>query len=125
MTRTLGFHFIQSFKEHEISDPYKAHEIGLKWAEKFIGDKFQYIISTHVDKGHVHNHIIINSVSLAGKKFYANKQSLKDVRDFSDEVAKEYNLSTIPVNKNAVPKSYKEWNEEKRGNSWKAHIKQD
>lgn len=122
---TLGFHFIQSFKENEITDPYKAHEIGLKWAQKLFGDKYQFIISTHMDKGHYHNHIIINSVSLDGKKFNACKQSLKDARDFSDEVAKEYNLSTIPFNKNAVPKSYKEWNEEKRGNSWKAHIKQD
>lgn len=122
---TLGFHFMQSFKENEINDPYIAHEIGLKWAEKMFGDKYQYVLSTHIDKGHIHNHVVINSVSLGGKKFNACKQSLQDARDFSDEVAKEYNLSIIPQNENAVPKSYKEWNEEKRGNSWKAHIKQD
>lgn len=122
---TLGFHFIQSFKEKEITDPYKAHEVGLKWAEKMFGDKYQFILSTHMDKGHYHNHIIINSVSLDGKKFNACKQSLKDARDFSDEIAKEYNLSTIPYNKNSVPKSYKEWNEEKLGTSWKSHIRDD
>lgn len=122
---TLGFHFIQSFKENEIRDPYQAHEIGLKWAGKLFADKYQFIISTHVDKGHVHNHIIINSVSLDGKKFNACKQSLQDARYFSDEVAKEYNLHVIPFNKNAVPKSYKEWNEERKGNSWKSHIKGD
>ncbi|OMD35672.1 hypothetical protein BSK52_26595 [Paenibacillus odorifer] len=122
---TLGFHFIQSFKENEINDPYKVHEIGLKWADKLFGDKYQFIISTHLDKGHYHNHIIINSVSLEGKKFNACKQSLKDARDYSDEIAKEYNLNIIPFNKDSVPKSYKEWNEEKRGTSWKAHIKKD
>lgn len=122
---TLGFHFIQSFKENEIDDPYKAHEIGLKWADKMFGNKYQFIISTHLDKGHYHNHVIINSVSLDGKKFNACKQSLKDARDYSDEIAREYNLSVIPYNKDSVPKSYKEWNEEKRGNSWKAHIKND
>lgn len=122
---TLGFHFIQSFKENEISDPYKAHEIGLKWADKMFGDKYQFIISTHLDKGHVHNHVIINSVSLEGKKFNACKKSLQEARDFSDEISKEYDLNIIPYNKESVPKSYKEWNEEKRGNSWKAHIKSD
>lgn len=122
---TLGFHFIQSFKENEIEDPYKVHEIGLKWAEKMFGNKYQFIISTHLDKGHYHNHVIINSVSLEGKKFNACKQSLKDAREYSDEIAKQYNLNVIPFNKDAVPKSYKEWNEEKRGDSWKAHIKND
>lgn len=122
---TLGFHFIQSFKENEINDPFKAHEIGLKWAERMFGNKYQFIISTHLDKGHYHNHIIINSVSLDGKKFNACKQSLKDARDYSDEIARQYNLNVIPFNKNSVPKSYKEWNEEKRGTSWKAHIRTD
>ncbi|MEC0182320.1 relaxase/mobilization nuclease domain-containing protein [Paenibacillus peoriae] len=122
---TLGFHFMQSFKENEITDPYKAHEIGLKWAEKMFGDKYQYVLSTHIDKGHIHNHVVINSVSLSGKKFNACKQSLQDARDYSDEIAKEYSLSVIPPNEHAIPKSYKEWNEEKRGNSWKAHIKHD
>lgn len=106
---------MQSFKENEITDPYKAHEIGLKWAEKMFGDKYQYVLSTHIDKGHIHNHVVINSVSLNGKKFNACKQSLQDARDYSDEIAKEYSLSVIPQNEHAIPKSYKEWNEEKRG----------
>lgn len=58
---------MQSFKENEITDPYKAHEIGLKWADKMFGDKYQYVLSTHIDKGHIHNHVVINSVSLSGK----------------------------------------------------------
>ncbi|WP_433947005.1 relaxase/mobilization nuclease domain-containing protein [Paenibacillus sp. SN-8-1] len=124
-TGTLGFHFIQSFKEKEINDPYKAHEVGLKWAEKMFGNKYQFIISTHMDKGHYHNHIIINSVAIDGRKFNACKQSLQDARDLSDEVAREYNLSVIPFNEKSVPKSYKEWNEEKKGTSWKAHIRTD
>ncbi|MCJ8010141.1 relaxase/mobilization nuclease domain-containing protein [Paenibacillus sp. KQZ6P-2] len=122
---TQGFHFIQSFKPNEISDPYKAHEIGLKWAAKMFGNKYQYIISTHLDKGHLHNHIIINSVSLGGKKFNACKSSLQEARRLSDEVAKEYDLGIIPVNKDTESKSYKEWKEEKNGLSWKATIKND
>lgn len=122
---TLGFHFIQSFKENEITDPYKVHEIGLKWADKLFSNNYQFIISTHLDKGHYHNHIIINSVSLDGKKFNACKQSLRDARDYSDEIAKAYNLNIIPFNKDSIPKSYKEWNEEKRGTSWKAHVRGD
>ncbi|MFC5647690.1 relaxase/mobilization nuclease domain-containing protein [Paenibacillus solisilvae] len=122
---TLGFHFIQSFKEKEITDPYISHEIGLKWAEKMFGDKYQFIISTHLDKGHYHNHIIINSVSLDGRKFNACKQSLKDAREYSDEVAKDYNLNVIPFQKDSISKSYKEWKDDKRGNSWKTQIRND
>lgn len=122
---TQGFHFIQSFKAGEISDPFQAHEVGMKWAAKMFGNKYQYIISTHVDKGHLHNHIIVNSVSMGGKKFNACKSSLQQARNFSDEIAKSYNLHVIPPNKNAVSKSYQEWKEEKNGTSWKATTKQD
>lgn len=122
---TLGFHFMQSFKPHELTDPYKAHEIGLKWAEKLLGEKYQYVISTHVDKDHIHNHIVVNSVSLEGKKFNASKKSLYDARTFSDEVAKEYDLSIIQTKKETKTKSYKEWKEDKRGTSWKTQIKND
>lgn len=120
-----GFHFVQSFKANEMKDPYRAHEVGLKWAKKMFGDQYQYIISTHMDKDHLHNHVIINSVSLRGKKFNACKESLTNARRLSDEVAREYNLDIIPENKHAVSKSYKEWNEEKNGASWKATIKAD
>lgn len=122
---TLGFHFMQSFKPNELTDPYKAHEIGLEWANKLLGDKYQYLISTHIDKDHIHNHIVVNSVSLEGKKFNACKKSLADARMYSDEVAKEHNLSVIPENKESRSKSYKEWKEEKSGTSWKVRIKKD
>lgn len=122
---TLGFHFMQSFKPNELTDPYKAHEIGMEWAKKLLGDKYQYIISTHIDKDHIHNHIVVNSVSLDGKKFNACKKSLADARKFSDEVAKEHDLSIIQPNKESRSKSYKEWKESKSGTSWKDRIKKD
>lgn len=118
-----GFHIIQSFKPNEVSQKI-GHEIGLKLAKKITNDRFQAVISTHVDKNHVHNHIIINSVShVDGKKFYDSKRNYKRIRETSDQLCSEYNLSVIaPKDKG---KSYKEWQEVRDGSSWKEQIKQD
>ena len=79
--KNQGYHFVQSFKENEITDPSQAHDIGKEWANKLLEDKYQYVIATHIDKGHIHNHIIINSVNTDGKKYNANKESLHKARD--------------------------------------------
>lgn len=124
----LGFHFIQSFKPGEIDDAKVAHEIGESWAEKFL-DKHEYVLATHVDKGHVHNHIIINSVSFVdGKKYNSNKKELENIREFSDNIVQEYGLSVIPKKEDGNHKKYtgyKEYNEKKNGTSWKEIIKHD
>lgn len=119
----LGFHFVQSFKPGELEKPEKAHEIGLEWADKFLKNH-QYILTTHVDKDHIHNHIVINSVGLDGRKYNSCKKELQDIRDISDKVCEEHKLNIIEVK--GKGKQYKEWKEEKEGKeTWKSIIKKD
>ena len=121
----LGIHFTQSFKPGEIKDYKIAHEIGQKWADKFLKG-YEYILATHVDKNHVHNHIVINSVSYeTGKKYLKNDKELKNIRDLSDEVLREYGLSIIEPKKENRNKSHKEWQSIKDNISWKDKIKID
>ncbi|WP_326910676.1 relaxase/mobilization nuclease domain-containing protein [Sedimentibacter sp. MB31-C6] len=119
-----GFHFIQSFKPGE-ANKEKAHQVGREWAEKFLDGKYQYVLTTHVDKGHIHNHIIINSVGLNGKKYNSCKNELEDIRKYSDLVCLEHGLSVIEPNRRNKNKSYKEWQESKNKTSWKDIVRED
>jgi hypothetical protein len=120
----LGFHFIQSFSPGE-SNPQQVHEIGIKLAEKITEGNFQAVISTHLDKAHLHNHIVINSVSfIDGKKYKNPIRSYKIIRKLSDDLCKEYGLSIVE-NSKEQHKHYKEWLEDKKGTSWKTIIKND
>lgn len=120
----LGYHFVQSFRKGEIKDIELAHKIGIEWAEKISNGRYQAVVTTHIDKGHIHNHVVMNSVSFKdGKKFNADKKNLQRIRMISDELCLENGLSIIkpkPKNRN---KSYKEWLENNKGTSWKSHIK--
>ncbi|MCX0403531.1 relaxase/mobilization nuclease domain-containing protein [Clostridium perfringens] len=121
----LAYHFIQSFKPGEIKDVNTAYEIGIKLAEKITDGKYKAVISTHTDKKHIHNHIIINSVSdIDGKKFNSCKKEYENLKQLSNEITKEYNLSIIKEGK-GKGKSYKEWKEDKKGTSWKSKIRND
>lgn len=105
-------HFMQSFKPGEVSAKI-AHEIGVKWANELFGENFQGILSTHVDKEHIHNHIIINSVShINGKKYYSNDKEYKFIKEKSDNLCREYGLSIIKKetekNKESKRKTQKE-----------------
>ena len=114
-------HFIQSFKEGQIT-PELAHKIAEEWASKVFGDNRQIVIATHTDKGHIHNHFIVNSLDFDGKKYYGNKSTLQRARNISDEICKKYNLDIIVGNKRKGVQ-YKEWMEKKRGTSWKHNIR--
>ena len=114
--RIQAHHFIQSFVPGEV--PFEvAHEIGIKWANEIFGENFQGILSTHIDREHIHNHIIINSVSHKdGRKYDANKGEYKFIRDKSDQLCSEYNLSIISNEKSKLKdrnqrKSQKEYQE--------------
>ena len=93
-----GFHGYQSFeetKEETNLTPEIAHEIGVKLANQLWGDRFQVVVTTHLNTGHLHNHFVINSVSFKdGKRFYDNKSSYGYMRHESDELCKEYGLKT-------------------------------
>lgn len=95
----LALHLVQSFKEGEVS-PKVAHEIGVKLAEEIWGDKFEVVVSTHLNTKHYHNHFIANSVSFVdGKKNYMNNTLYALIRQVSDELCKEYGLSVIEEKK--------------------------
>ena len=95
----LGFHAFQSFAENEVT-PETAHEIGVKLAEEIWGDDFEVIISTHQNTKHIHNHFVINSVSFKnGKRYYDKRDTYARIRQVSDSLCEEYNLSVLKEKK--------------------------
>lgn len=100
----IAWHGYQSFKPDEVT-PELCHEIGVKLAKQMWGDRFQVIVSTHLDKDHLHNHFCFNSVSfLDGKKYNYSKSEMQRLRNVSDELCKEYGLSVIKTdNKSKAP----------------------
>ena len=109
----LGYHIIQSFKPGEITAD-QCHELGRKLASEMFGAGCEIVIGTHLNKEHLHNHIVVNSVSFTdGKKLRFNKQSYRELQEVSDELCRKYGLSV--VESKAHGKSYKEWLNEKEG----------
>lgn len=119
----LAWHFIQSFAPGEITDPSIAHEIGRKFSDQTLGGKYEYVISTHIDKDHCHNHIMFNATSYVNhKKYVTNKRNYYKLCRISNRICREYGLHvSMPTTKKS--RSYKENIEYKRGNSWKAKLK--
>ncbi len=110
----VAFHAIQRFKPGEIT-PELAHKIGRLLAQEMWGDRFEVVIATHLNKEHLHNHFVINSVSFVdGKKYYDNTANYNLIKKISDRLCEEHNLSVIrnPQNKG---KHYAEWLAEKKG----------
>ena len=96
----LGYHAFQSFKEGEIT-PDKAHLIGLKLAEELWGDKYEVVVTTHVNTNHIHNHFVINSVSFVdGKKYHDCHETYALMRETSDALCQEYGLSVLDKKSN-------------------------
>ena len=118
----LARHIIQAFSPGETT-PEQAHEIGKRFADELLGGKFEYILTTHIDKGHVHNHIIFCAVDMVHhRKYISNKRSYAYVRRTSDRLCKEYGLSIVNPGKEKG-KSHVEWDACRRGKSWKAKLK--
>ncbi len=91
----VSYHAYQSFKHGEVT-PKQCHEIGIKLAKRLWGKRFQVLVATHLDKGHLHSHFVINSVSYVdGKKFNDNFKAYNDMRKVSDQLCKEYDLSVV------------------------------
>ncbi len=119
-------HYIQSFSPDDNVTPEQAHKIAKAFLRKAFGDDVQAVIATHVDKDHLHSHIIINSYSLSGQKYYANRKSLKRIREISDGVCKAFGIDIHP-NLTGKCKSinHKEWEHRKNGTSWKQQIRDE
>ena len=118
----LAQHLIQSFAPGEVSYE-EAHKIGQELADKVLGGKYEYVISTHIDKGHIHNHIIFCAVDFIDHhKYNSNKQSYYQIRNESDRLCREHGLSVVTPGQNKG-KKYAEWDAERKGTSWKAKLK--
>ena len=118
----LAHHLIQSFAPGETT-PEQAHEIGRQLADEVLQGKYPYVLTTHIDKGHVHNHIIFSAVDLVNqRKYVSNRQSYSYIRRTSDRRCKEHNLSVVMPGQDRG-KSYAEWDAQKKGKSWKAKLK--
>ena len=121
--RIIARHVIQSFEIGEVT-PELAHEIGKQFADEILGGKYEYVLTTHIDKDHVHNHLIFNAVDFVDYHEYKSyKRIYYDMREVSDRLCKENGLSVIPPSQNKGM-GYKEYTEAKRGTSWKQKLKQ-
>ena len=119
----LAHHLIQSFEPGEV-DYQKAHEIGKQLADAVTKGQYEYVLTTHIDKGHVHNHIIFCAVNFVDyHKYNSNKRSYYGIRNMSDRLCRENGLSVIVPQKGGKGKSYAEYLAEKTGTSWKGKLK--
>ena len=131
--KTLAHHLIQSFVPEEVSFE-EAHQVGIELCEKVLGGKYEYVLATHIDKDHIHNHIIFNSIDIdEGKVYHSYYGSYMNIRNQSDRLCKEHNLSVIDqetqeeINEIKRRKfvSWYDWNEDKKGSSYKSKLQFD
>lgn len=119
---TIGRHLIQSFAPGETT-PEQAHEIGKRLAAEILGGQYAFVMATHVDRGHIHNHFVWGAANVeTHKKYHSNKRSYHDIRDASDRLCEEHGLSVIVPQ--GIGKSYTEYHADKQGTSWKSKLRQ-
>jgi len=132
-TKTLAHHLIQSFVPEEVSFE-EAHQVGIELCDKILGGKYEYVLATHIDKDHIHNHIIFNSIDVnEGKVYHSYYGSYMNIRNQSDRLCKEHNLSVIDqetqreINEIKRRKyvNWYDWNEDKKGSSYKSMLQFD
>lgn len=132
-TKTLAHHLIQSFVPEEVSFE-EAHQVGIELCEKILEGRYEYVLATHIDKDHIHNHIIFNSIDVdEGKIYHSYYGSYMNIRNQSDKLCKEHNLSVIDqetqkeINEIKRRKfvSWYDWNEDKKGKSYKSRLQFD
>ena len=123
-----GYHLVQSFAAGEVT-PELAHQIAQELADRVLGRRYEYVIGTHLNTGHIHSHIVWNSVSrIDAKKYHSNGKSyMTEIRAVSDELCRKYKLSVIDTeNSKHVAKPYAEWLAEKNNQpTWRTAIRQD
>ena len=132
-TKTLAHHLIQSFVPEEVSFE-EAHQVGIELCDKILDGKYEYVLATHIDKDHIHNHIIFNSIDVdEGKIYHSYYGSYMNIRNQSDRLCKEHNLSIInqeaqkEINEIKRRKfvNWYDWNEDKKGSSYKSRLQFD
>lgn len=132
-TKTLAHHLIQSFVPEEVSFE-EAHQVGIELCEKILEGKYEYVLATHIDKDHIHNHIIFNSIDIEeGKIYHSYYGSYMNIRNQSDKLCNEHNLTVIDqetekeINEIKRRKfvNWYDWNEDKKGKSYKSRLQFD
>lgn len=117
-----AYHMIQSFSPKDKIDEAKAHEIGIKWAKEILGDDYDFVIATHNDKGHIHNHVIFNAYSEKKLKKFRTQpfRTAQKLRTINDRLCHERELSVIPF----VPRTekYYDYKEKEKKKYWKAEV---
>ena len=119
-----AYHLIQAFAPGEVSFE-EAHTIGQELADRILEGKYSYVVTTHIDKGHVHNHIIFCAAdNIKHDKYHDCDKTYYRIRHLSDELCKEHNLSIIsPTGQRG--KKYNEWQTDKKGTSAKTQLRRD
>ena len=119
----LAHHLIQSFEPGEV-DYQTAHEIGRQLADAVTKGQHEYVLTTHIDKGHIHNHIIFCAANFVDHhKYVSNRRTYYGIRNMSDRLCREHGLSVVVPGKGSKGKSYAEYQAEKTGTSWKGKLK--
>ena len=119
-----AIHLMQSFSPEDSVTPEQVHEIGMELVRELYGDKVQAVIATHVDKEHIHNHVLVCSYTTDGRKLYNTISEVKRLRDLSDYLCEVRGIRNVMEERQgkSYSISYSEWQHRKRGTSWKAHI---
>lgn len=123
-----AYHMVQSFAKTDSITPEEALELGKQFADELLLGKYEYVIATHIDKGHIHNHIIFNATSNVDyKKFNCHKKIPEVMRGISNRLCADKGLSIIVSGKVQSSKHYVEWQDDKRGitKTWKAQMRKD
>ena len=116
----VAYHAYQSFKPGEVT-PELCHQLGVELAKRMWGDEYQVLVATHFNTGTYHNHFVVNSVGLwDGRKFNCGKRAYYQFRQLSDELCREYQLSTIKNPKGKTPRSI--YFAEKKGEPTKYNL---
>ncbi len=106
----FGYHFVQSFSPDDHLTPEQVHEIGCKTMKEYLGSSAEFIIATHTDKPHLHNHIVLNATDpLTLNKFQQNKNDLERLKEISDRISKEYGCKIIVRPEQKLGNSHKNY----------------
>ena len=120
-----AIHYIMSFADSENVTPELAHKLGMTFVRKMFGDEVQAVITTHTNAEHIHNHILINTYSLLGKRFYDNQTTLRQAREVTNGICRAFGITpALNFENKGRSIGYHEWMHKKKGTSWKERIRQ-
>ncbi|HBM5450722.1 TPA: relaxase/mobilization nuclease domain-containing protein [Enterococcus faecium] len=123
-SEVLAHHLIQSFSPEDKVTPELAHELGRQLIDELTEGKFEYVIATHIDQEHIHNHIIFNSVSFYDLKKFRSQpyRTANKIKEISNRICAEHDLSLSPK-KEKLKDSYKSYSNRRNNTSFRSEIR--